>query len=255
MLSDEWQRSRDQSWDASSRLQRSASFSVQGRFDHSTKPMVFDFDKPAERNLTEAVRTYALTSRFVIADISGYTDFIVKREISLLHAEQVITDLLEAMIGCADHPLVLNKLEGDAAFMFSDAGQAPEAAVADAMMQVGLLFAAFARTQSLLATACAGCDCGACSNIGNLRVKVFVHAGEVALKQVRQFEELAGEPVIVIHRMMKNTVSGHEYVLLSDEIVRSWPLAAVRGQEHRESFDGFGELRLRVLQPADLVLE
>ena len=26
-------------------------------------PMVFDFDKPTERNLTEAVRTYALTSR------------------------------------------------------------------------------------------------------------------------------------------------------------------------------------------------
>jgi len=33
--------------------------------------MVFDFDKPTERNLAEAVRTYALTSRFVIADISA----------------------------------------------------------------------------------------------------------------------------------------------------------------------------------------
>ena len=40
---------------------------------HAAKyqPMVFDFDKPAERNLTESVRTYALTSRFVIADISA----------------------------------------------------------------------------------------------------------------------------------------------------------------------------------------
>lgn len=40
---------------------------------HAAKyqPMLFDFDKPLERNLTEAVRTYALTSRFVIADISA----------------------------------------------------------------------------------------------------------------------------------------------------------------------------------------
>jgi hypothetical protein len=40
---------------------------------HAAKyqPMVFDFDRPQERNLTEAVRTYALTSRFVIADISA----------------------------------------------------------------------------------------------------------------------------------------------------------------------------------------
>ena len=71
-----------------SRISRSQVF-ILGRFDpahkptldalgdalaaHTAKyqPMVFDFDKPQERNLTESVRTYALTSRFVIADISA----------------------------------------------------------------------------------------------------------------------------------------------------------------------------------------
>lgn len=40
---------------------------------HAAKyqPMVFDFAKPAQRSLTEAVRTYVLTSRFVVADISA----------------------------------------------------------------------------------------------------------------------------------------------------------------------------------------
>ncbi len=188
----------------------------------------------------------------VVADISGYTDFIVKREISLLHAEQIITDLLEAMIGSAEHPLVLNKLEGDAAFLYSQVDGDHDAAVADVMLQVGRLFTAFARTQTDLSASRAGCDCAACSAIGGLRVKVFVHAGEVALKQVRQFEELAGEPVIIIHRLMKNSVRGHEYALLSQEIVQAWPIAATRGVEHVERFDGFGELHLRVLQPLDL---
>ncbi len=74
--------------DVLSRISRSQVF-ILGRFDPAHKktldalrdalaghalgyqPMVFDFDKPAERNLTEAVRTYALMSRFVIADISA----------------------------------------------------------------------------------------------------------------------------------------------------------------------------------------
>ena len=188
----------------------------------------------------------------VIADISGYTDFIVKREISLLHAEQIITDLLEAMIGSAEHPLVLNKLEGDAAFLYSETGPVPDAAIADAMAQVARLFDAFAATQATLSDARSGCDCGACTAIATLRLKVFVHAGDVALKQVRQFEELAGEPVIVVHRLMKNSVEGNEYVLLSDAIVRAWPPARHLGRDHRDAFDGIGALDLRVLAPTAL---
>jgi hypothetical protein len=71
-----------------SRIARSQVF-ILGRFDPPHKavldalraalaepprryaPMLFDFDKPDGRNLTEAVRTYALMSRFVIADISA----------------------------------------------------------------------------------------------------------------------------------------------------------------------------------------
>ncbi len=40
---------------------------------HASKyhPIIFDFDKPTNRNLTESVRSYALLSRFVVADISA----------------------------------------------------------------------------------------------------------------------------------------------------------------------------------------
>ena len=50
-----------------------------------------------------------------IADISGYTGFIRRREVSLLHAEQIVSDLIEALVSGAERPLILNKLEGDAA--------------------------------------------------------------------------------------------------------------------------------------------
>ena len=41
------------------------------REKHDYAPLVFDFDKPDERNLTESVRTFAALSRFIIADISA----------------------------------------------------------------------------------------------------------------------------------------------------------------------------------------
>lgn len=56
----------------------------------------------------------------VVADISGYTRFITERSLTLTHAEQVITDLIEAVLEQAQLPLVLNELEGDAALLFRE---------------------------------------------------------------------------------------------------------------------------------------
>ena len=53
----------------------------------------------------------------VLADISGYTEFVQAHRTALLHAEQIITDLLEAVIDSAEYPLTLNKLEGDAVLL------------------------------------------------------------------------------------------------------------------------------------------
>lgn len=183
----------------------------------------------------------------VIADISGYTDFITQREISLAHAEQVITDLMEAMVDRTAHPLEINKFEGDAALLFAEAGDDLGAAVGDVMTQVAALFDAFASRRALIAVERAHCSCEACANIGSLKLKAFVHAGEIAIKQVSRFQELAGEDVILIHRLLKNHVPGREYVLVTPVIARHWPEAEARGRPHREPFEGLGELDLVLL--------
>ena len=38
----------------------------------------------------------------------------------------------------------------------------------------------------------------------------------MAVKRVRQFEELAGEDVIIIHRLLKNSIDQKEYILITD---------------------------------------
>src|SRR5690349_947903 len=98
---------------------------------------------PPDRHRIEGQPMRLTHAVLVLADISGYTSFITNRETSLLHAEQIITALLEAMIDRTEHPLTLNKLEGDAAFFYAESGADPAAAMRDVLLQVQALFTAF----------------------------------------------------------------------------------------------------------------
>ena len=189
----------------------------------------------------------------VIVDISGYTEFITNRQVSLLHAEQIITDLMESVIDGAEHPLSVNKLEGDAALLFREHAPADgPAATRDVLSQVGGFFDAFGTCLARIREERRHCSCDACSNTERLCLKAFVHAGEIAIKQVRRFEELAGEEVIAIHRMLKNTVPSREYVLVSTPVRDAAGDALAAATPHVETLDGIGETTLWLARPADL---
>jgi len=154
----------------------------------------------------------------VLADISGYTQFMRLHRMSVIHAEQIITDLLESVIEAARYPLILNKLEGDAALFYSPIANPEEAAESGhvVLRQVREFFEAFNLREKRLVSACALCVCEACGNAGNLRLKVIIHTGTIVLKHIRQHEEIAGEDVILVHRLLKNSVPGAEYLMLTD---------------------------------------
>lgn len=171
----------------------------------------------------------------VLADISGYTRFTRLRALSVLHAEEIVTELLEAVISTAQYPLQIVKLEGDAVFLYAEAGADPPAAAQDVARQVRLFFEAFqARSRHLAATSI--CPCEACGHISDLKLKVIVHAGAVAHKRIRQFDELAGEPVIRLHRLAKNSIRAPEYILVTEAFYAlsgPWPGAAQAAPEAR----------------------
>ena len=74
----------------------------------------------------------AETGFLLIADISGYTEFVKLHNLAKKpifgaalakgfesHATTIVADLLETVIDAVEPSLRLNKLEGDAAFFFS----------------------------------------------------------------------------------------------------------------------------------------
>lgn len=193
-----------------------------------------------------------IRSYLVVVDISGYTRFITERTLSLSHAEQVITDLINAVLDQARDPMVLNKLEGDAALLFRETAAGDLDAARDVFSQVRAFFPAFHEKLAVLRSERSNCNCEACNNITDLKLKAFVHLGDIAVKQVRKFEEIAGEPVIMLHRMMKNTVDRREYVLATDAAVADARLPHERMQVHDENLESFGVTRLWLVDPQDL---
>ena len=47
------------------------------------------------------------------------------------------------------------------------------------------------------------CPCDPCQQSKNLKLEIFANKGTYEIKKIREFEELAGESVILIHRLMK----------------------------------------------------
>ena len=149
----------------------------------------------------------------MIADIAGYTKFMKFHYMSLVHAQETVAKLLEAIIDAVPK-LRLAKLEGDTAFFYlqgdADGRFDPSlvAAQASAIYQAFHARAADLRTNTL-------CPCDGCLQAGDLKIKLVGHVGTVALQKVKKLTELAGVDVIVVHRMLKNDVPVAEYLLVT----------------------------------------
>jgi hypothetical protein len=197
----------------------------------------------------------------VLVDISGYTEFIRSHNLrsipivgkrmkltSQVHAETVITDLLETLIAAVGDGFTLNKLEGDAALFFREATLL-DADNLDVLITMADLFETFAvRLEELMF--CQTCLCDCCKQMNQLKVKVFVHHGEFIVKRVAQFEEIAGQDVILIHRLLKNTIPSNEYLLVTESAMRKLrPEESSLSFERRVEHYDVGDVPINVFYP------
>jgi len=187
----------------------------------------------------------------VIVDISGYTQFIRSQRLSAIHAEEIVFELLEAVIDHSAYPLTLNKLEGDAAFLYAELNTENQAEVAqEVLRQTQDFFKVFYARARALSTERADCDCDACQRIFDLRLKAILHSGEAVFRRIRQFEELAGEDVILIHQLLKNSIPSNEYILLTQAFQQmTGKLDDLVTETRLETCDYLGEVTVHVIYP------
>jgi Protein of unknown function (DUF2652) len=89
------------------------------------------------------------------------------------------------------------------------------------------------------------CRCAACASIGSLDLKFVAHNGTYVIESEDDREDLAGPDVILVHRLLKNTVSDHggpqAYALLTEPCLRRMP-QSFGLPTHSESDKSFGQI-------------
>jgi hypothetical protein len=186
-----------------------------------------------------------------VADISGYTRFMIANRGALAHAQAIIGELIETIVAEVQIPLKVAKLEGDAVFLFGLVDEDPAKWLAErdrVRDRLQAFFVAFTRKLGDISMSNA-CTCGACANVERLRLKLVVHAGECVVHTVVGFEELAGVDVIVVHRLLKNSVPSDEYALFTDA---AWDMLggpSLPVERSVEKYEDVGDFPVRVWIP------
>ena len=179
---------------------------------------------------------------FLIADISGYTGYLA--DVELDHAQDILADLIGAVVTALRPNFRLAKLEGDAAFTFATTERVDGSMLLDTIERC---YFGFRRRRRDVRQA-TSCECNACVRIPDLDLKFVVHHGEAILQTVAGRQELLGSDVIVVHRLLKNDVVEQlgidAYALISQQCIDVSDLdpAALGMRAHSETYDRIGDV-------------
>lgn len=191
----------------------------------------------------------------MLADISGYTRFMTDNSTSAIHTQIIITELMKSTLKQARIPLKISKLEGDAVFLFMETGKNSskgEWLRENLHARMEMIVRAFnAKTAHLIMTNL--CPCNACQNLEKLKLKIVLHCGTALFYRLDKFEELSGVDVILVHRLLKNSLPLHEYVLMSEAAYQSATIpAGLDIIEGTETYEEIGIVKTYHYIPATL---
>jgi hypothetical protein len=189
----------------------------------------------------------------LVADISGYTRFMRLHAVSTSHAKQIIVTLLKSLMKASKPPLRVAELEGDAVFFYAlSSGDDVRKTAEQVKDQIVLFFTTFSKEITRLSQM-RTCVCDACTKVGDLKLKQVIHLGDVAIEKIEKFVKLFGLDVIVVHRMLKNSVPSNEYVMMTDPLYSNFgSFYGLDPERRKEKFEGVGEIETLVFYPGHL---
>jgi hypothetical protein len=163
--------------------------------------------------MTTETNTTIQPALLFMPDICGFTEFVTSTEIT--HAQSIIQEVLETIIESNHIGLEVGEIEGDAIFFYR-LGKAPS--LDQLLKQVQTMFTKFHQYLQLYEKQRI-CPCEACYAASQLKLKIVAHFGEVTGYAVKSHRKLFGKDVIVLHRLLKNSVNKNEYALLTDPLM------------------------------------
>lgn len=140
----------------------------------------------------------------VIPDISGFSHFVENTDIKT--GSYITSELLSAILQSNYLGLRVSEIEGDA-ILFYRPGKAPT--INDMMSQAMEMREAFnTRLESMISLT---------PEAKNLSLKVIVHYGPMTSFLIEGIHrKLYGPAVVEAHNLLKNSIEGHSYILLTE---------------------------------------
>src|SRR5262245_39197256 len=176
----------------------------------------------------------------LIPDISGFTEFTGKTELD--HSSHIINELLDLIVRSNESGFTLSEIEGDAVLFYRKGEPLPKKNLVE---QCLTMFKNF-HTQLKIIERDTICQCGACQTATKLTLKFIIHFGEVKEIRVAQFTKATGIDMIIAHRLLKNSITSHEYILISGPCLRKLPdpveTAELPWQRSQEQYAAIGEI-------------
>lgn len=149
----------------------------------------------------------------LIPDISGYTRFLTKTELS--HSTHIINELLQVIADSVQHRFTLAEIEGDALLTYVK-GRIAQAEIEAVCQEAFMNFHYFLKVIERDSV----CRCGACQGASHLSLKFVVHYGYFDEIRIAQFTKLSGPDMVIAHRLLKNNVPHTDYILLTDDYLK-----------------------------------
>lgn len=150
----------------------------------------------------------------LIPDISGFTEFMTTTELS--HSTHAINILIDAIVKAVGEEYEVSEIEGDAVLLIKKGPAPSKKELLDICLKI---FNSF-HFQRKWMQQHAICPCGACQGIINLTLKFVAHHGPVAEIKVGRFVKQSGLEMIVAHRLLKNSINNHEYLLMTEKLLQ-----------------------------------
>jgi hypothetical protein len=150
----------------------------------------------------------------LIPDISGFTEFITNTDVE--HGAHTINILIDAIVREVGDEYEVSEIEGDAVLLIKKGPAPSQVELENICLRI---FNAFHFQRKFMQQHNI-CPCGACQGIINLTLKFVAHHGPVAEITVGRFVKQSGPAMIVAHRLLKNSIDNHEYLLVTEKLLQ-----------------------------------
>lgn len=149
---------------------------------------------------------------------------------------------MECMLDEVKPPVITHEILGDAISLYAVDDGSPDMAD-DVYFQLGKYFQAYHKREPYLLRECGLCNCEACLNVGELKLKAILHWGNAAFTEVKDIEKISGEDIITAHRLLKNSINSDEYILATNSFFDKFQNTDKTGfKKHVEHYEVLGSV-------------